>query len=201
MSAANYNQSAKRAATLPGLIRILRDLAVNSKDYAHINHHRANYNNVPLWVLVRVMTFGNISKMYQCFTQDLQYKISMNYFNIKEKELMQFLSVLTKFRNVCAHSDRLFSYETKDDIPDTDIHFKMGIAKNGRQYIYGKKDLFGVVIAFRYLLQRGEFIEFKRTLSRTINQFLSKTSNVSPEELLHEMGFPANWKKIASFKI
>ena len=32
------------------------------------------------------------------------------------------LAVMTKFRNVCAHSDRLFDFRTKDALCDMKIH-------------------------------------------------------------------------------
>ena len=127
LSPANYDHSPRKSQALAKLIGVLRDLALKSTDYTYITHQRNKYGNVPLWVLVKVLTFGNISKMYQCFTQDLQIKISKNFYNVNEKELAQYLKVLAKFRNVCAHNDRLFSFKTKDDIPDTILHLKMGV--------------------------------------------------------------------------
>ena len=67
---------------------------------------------------------------------------------VNQKQLERFLSVLTKYRNVCAHSDRLFTYRTVDQILDTPLHAKLNIPRQGNQYIYGKQDLFAVVIAF-----------------------------------------------------
>lgn len=201
LAVANYDQNPKKAKALTKLISVLRNIALNSTDYDHINHQRNKYANVPLWVLIKVLTFGNISKMYHCFPNDLQVKISTNYINVNEKDLVQYLKVLTKFRNVCAHNDRLLSYTTSDDISDTAIHSKLGIAKKGRQYVYGKRDLFSVVIAFRYLLTREDFIEFKGELSKSIKRFICQTTNITHDELLHEMGFPANWKKITAYRL
>ena len=201
LSPLNYDRAPRKSQALTKLIDVLKEIAIKSNDYAYISHQRKVYGNVPLWVLVKVLTFGNISKMYQCFTQDLQVKISKNYDNVNEKELVQYLKVLTKFRNVCAHNDRLFSYTTKDDIPDTTLHAKLGIARKGAQYVCGKKDLFSVVIAFRYLLQKDEFTAFKSALGRTIDRFVTKTTHVTHNELLHDMGFPVNWKKISSYRV
>lgn len=203
LSMSNYSQklSRRNRQTLEELISKMRHIAIVSTNYAHICHHRNNYNNVPLWVLIRVFTFGNISKMYQCSTGDLQFKVSKNFNNVSERGLDRYLSVLTKFRNVCAHNDRLFSFRTRDDIPDTTIHQKLGITKHGRQYVYGKKDLFSIVIAFRHLLPRADFIEFKRGLSKAIDRFVVQTTNITHDELLCEMGFPENWKKVSSYKV
>jgi len=35
----------------------------------------------------------------------------------------------------------------------------------------------------------------------TIDTFIAQTSNVTKNELLHEMGFPESWKKVSSFKV
>lgn len=201
LSTLNYNNNPRNANTVVKLISKMRRIATNSTDYTYINHHRNKYGNVPLWVLVKVLTFGNISAMYHCFPNDLQVKISKNYSNVTERELMQHLKVMTQFRNVSAHSERLFSFTTPDDISDTIIHAKLGIAKRGSQYIYGKRDLFSVVIAFRYLLPKEDFREFKTAMDKTIKRFIKQTTNITHDELLHEMGFPQNWKKITAYRV
>ena len=95
---------------------------------------------------------------------DLKAKVSKNFSHVNEKQLGQYLSVLTKFRNVCAHNERLFSYRSKDSIPNTVLHEKLNIPQKGGTYQMGKCDLFAVVIAFRYLLPAEEFISFKKSL-------------------------------------
>lgn len=90
------------------------------------------------WVLINVLTFGNLSKMYQVLPQSLQSKICKDWGTINRHQMEQFLSVLTKFRNVCAHGERLFTYHTMDNISDLPLHQKLSIPKNGIQYQYGK---------------------------------------------------------------
>ena len=127
----NYDQNPRKANDLNRLLNELGDIALKSKSYDYITYQRKKYGNIPIWALVKVLTFGNISKMYHCFPQRMQAEVSKNFEKVNEKELMQYLRVLTKFRNVCAHNDRLFSFVTKDDIPDTALHFKLNIAKKG----------------------------------------------------------------------
>lgn len=199
-NAANYNNIAKHQRGIGRLISELKNLS-QSKNYPYIEYQRNTYNNVPLWVLVNAMTFGSLSKMYIFLTSDLQTKVSKNFPNVNEKQLRQYLSVLTKFRNVCAHNERLFSYRTKDSIPDTDLHRKLCIPKMGSTYALGKCDLFAVVIAFRYLLSPDEFRIFKRTLASHIDKLLNKTDHITETELLDTIGFPLNWKKISAYKL
>ena len=51
------------------LIRMLDGLALTNTDYDYIVHQRNVYQNVPLWVLINAMTFGQISKMYSFLTK------------------------------------------------------------------------------------------------------------------------------------
>ena len=98
------------------LIEKLDDLANKNQEYVYINHQRKTYGNVPLWVLAAALSFGSLSKFYSLSTQDLQIKIAKNFSGVNEKQLDQFLAVITKFRNVCAHNERLFSYKTRQEL-------------------------------------------------------------------------------------
>ena len=91
----------------------------------------------------------------------------------------QFLSVLTKYRNVCAHGERLFTYRTVDAIADTPLHKKLSLPQSGNQYEKGKQDLFAVVIAFRYLLPGKDFLEFKRKLIKEIDRVNREVEHIS----------------------
>ena len=48
------------------------------------------------------------------------------------------LAVMTKFRNVCAHSARLFDFRTKDALCDMKIHERLFLPREQGRYVYGK---------------------------------------------------------------
>ena len=200
LNPANYNQARKYAPAIRRLVSVLDNLANNTSDYPYINHQRQAYGNVPLWVLTNGVTFGTLSKFYEFTTQDIQSKIARNFDKVNQKQLVQFLSVMTKFRNVCAHGERLYSYQTRNDIPDTVLHQKLGIPQNGTQYSMGKHDLFAMVIAFRYLLPKDDFIRFKSALTSAIRHYLNTPGSMDESTLYTYMGFPANWSKITTYK-
>lgn len=85
-------------------------------------------------------------------------------------------------------------------IPDTVLHVKLSIPKKKNLYIYGKNDLFAVVISLRYLIRDDEFKTFKKTLSLLIKQVLTSCPHLTEAQLLNEMGFPAKWDKIMRYK-
>lgn len=196
----NFNNTRRTYKTVSRLISTLQR-AVTTTDYVYINYYRNTYGNIPLWVLINVLTFGNLSKMYQVFLQSLQSKICKNFGIINQRQMEQFLSVLTKFRNVCAHGERLFTYRTMDNISDLPLHKKLSIPMNGIQYQYGKKDLFAVVIAFRYLIPAKDFLAFKKKISRLIDNASTSLTHMDDSELLERMGFPPNWKDITRYRL
>lgn len=197
----NYNYSTRNQNDVNKLIQILDRLANKNIDYEYLVYQRRVYHNVPLWVLMNALTFGQLSKMYSFLPSQIQSKISRQFVHVNERELEQYLKVLVLYRNVCAHNERLFSHKVYSEIPNTVLHHKLGIAQNGTQYVYGKKDLFGVVIAFRYLLPKEEFIVFKRGLAKQIEKYLGQSQRISKSKLLGIMGFPQNWEMISRYKV
>ena len=191
----NYDLTKKNKYTVERLIATL-ERAANTQDYAYINYYREQYGDIPLWVLSNVLTFGNLSKMFRVFPQSLKSKVSKNFAPLNPHQMEQFLSVLTKYRNVCAHGERLFTYKTVDAIADTPIHQELAIEKSGNQYKYGKQDLFVVVIAFYYLLPEKDFSCFSQNLLKIIQTVSGQLIHVEERELLEKMGFPQNWGKL-----
>lgn len=178
----------------------LNKLLKNPKNYIYIEHYKNYHKNVPLWVLINALTFGTLSKMYKFSKPRIQSAISREFQSINESQLRQILEVLTDFRNVCAHNERLFSHICRwQDIPDLLLHQKLGVAKNGSQYIYGKRDYFSVVISMRYMLPKSEFITYKKQLSLLIDKVVEENQQVSLQTLLHNMGLPENWKDITKY--
>lgn len=201
LNAANYNNTHKNAAGIHKLIQMLTIEAHSNTNHPYVVYQRTTYNNVPLWVIVNTLTFGQLSKMYSFLKTGVQSKISRAFNGVSEKELGQYLKALTHFRNVCAHNERLFSFRCRLDIPDTVLHKKLGIPQTGTQYLNGKTDLFAVIIAFRYLLSREDFLMFKRSLTGLIDDIAHDSHTLTENKLLDAMGFPTNWKSITRYRL
>ena len=196
----NYGNIPKNKNGITKLIKMLDMMANKNKDHEYLVYQRNKYHNIPLWVIMNTLTFGQISKMFEFLPQNMQGAICQDFGNIKKNEMIKYLKVLTLYRNVCAHNERLFSYHTYIDIPDTLLHKKLGISKNGSKYIYGKNDLFSVVITFRYLLPKTDFLLFKKQLLHIFDRYEKQNSNLKLNDLFEYMGFPCNWKEITKFR-
>lgn len=200
LTAGNYNYTRKNSNKINRLITTLSQTIALPSNYSYITHHARVYGNVPLWVATNALTFGQISKMYQYSTSDIRTKVSLNFANISEVQLHQLIRILASCRNVCAHNERLYSFQVNEAIPDMVLHSKLQLPQKKGQYTIGKKDLFAVVIALRYLIDNQEFKLFKTELKRLINSVLKNCPHISQELLFSKMGFPANWEKIVRYK-
>lgn len=200
LTATNYNYTQKNAHNINRLITTLNQVISLPSNYSYITHYARIYGNVPLWVATNALTFGQISKMYQYSTSDIRTKISLNFSNISEIQLHQFIRILASCRNVCAHNERLYSFHVNEAIPDMILHNKLQLTQKNGQYIIGKKDLFAVVIALCYLIDNHEFKKFKSELKRLIHSVLKDCPHISQDLLFSKMGFPKNWEQIIQYK-
>lgn len=175
-------------------IETINNSLENNGSYSYIKHQREKYGNIPLWVLVKALTFGTISKMYSIQKPHIKKQISEEFVGINEKDLEDILAVLTKFRNVCVHNERLFDHKYyKRSITDTKIHEKLGIDKRNGQYVRGKSDLFAVVIGLKYLLPKESFDIFIDEIENAIKKLTTRTHQIQKAQLCKYMGFPDNW--------
>lgn len=193
------SKGAKRV--LPKLLNMLDYIANKDTSHEYLAYYRRAYKNVPLWVAVNAMTFGQTSKMLTALRDSEKAKIAKRFGVGNPKELSSFIRVLALYRNVCAHGERLFSHRCHVEIPDTALHAKLGIEKIGPDYACGKVDVFSAVITLRYLLRDDEFKTFKVKLVKCVNGYLSLDESIGEERLLEAMGFPAEWKKITRYNI
>lgn len=195
-----YNYNKKNQQQIRRLVHSLQKAISIPSQYEYINHSANTHHNIPLWVATNALTFGQISKMYQYATTDLRAKISKNFTNISEKQLHQFITIIARCRNVCAHGERLFSFHIHETIPDTLLHKKLQISRKNGNYQYGKQNLFAVVIALCYLIRPEDFKIFKSGLTKLINKVLKQCPHLTRKQLLNEMGFPENWENIMRYK-
>ncbi|AEF85619.1 conserved hypothetical protein [Treponema primitia ZAS-2] len=196
----NYDyQDPKKISEIFRLLGEINRVITANFNAVNLNHYIVNHENIPLWVLMRKLTFGNVSKMLDMLPMLLQTKISKNYTSLTSTpQLSAIISLLVLFRNTCAHNDRLYNYTVnKGKLPYLQLHKELGVPRlaNG-DCAYGKQDLFAAVIALRYLLEDTNFSRFFCNLEDIIKNHPDNAAFPKPE-LIKSMGFPDNWHEAA----
>ena len=202
LDAKNYRSESAYSKSVSKLINGYLKKAVTDQEHSYIVHQRRSHHNVPLWNTLKILTFGSISKMYSLLQYHQRAQVAGEFPFNTDRTLASAIDCMTYFRNVCAHNERLFTFQLNQrTFPDTPLHQKLGIPKKGNEYIVGKKDYFGLVIALRYILPRDEFLIYKRQLKRLIDSYSRKNSRIPKADLLKMMGMPSNWENITRYRL
>ena len=181
------------------LNKMRRQIKVNGRQHTATMHYIDHYGYIPMWILVKVLSFGIVGEFYDILKIDDKQKIAQIY-GLDGDTLGRYLSLLSNFRNVCAHEDILYDHKTQRFIPDTKYHEALGIKKVEDIYVYGKNDLFALVIMMKYLLRKDEFTEMMNEILDEV-EILDVAIDVIPiSKVLDKIGFPKNWYKITEME-
>lgn len=120
------NKVALHSKNLNGLMGILnKKLVVNGSTRPFVAHYITSYGEVPLWVLANDLTFGNMCHFFQLMKRGDQNAVCKCLFEttlrgkndkrITPHEVLRAYDVLTQFRNICAHDERLYCARVGND--------------------------------------------------------------------------------------
>jgi abortive infection bacteriophage resistance protein len=175
--------------------KMKRQIRTNGKQHSATMHYINNYGYIPLWVVVKVLSFGIISELYSILKSEDQLAIASLY-NTDADNLSIFLPILANYRNLCAHEDILFNNRTQRVIYDNKYHRELNLPLKDEEYIYGKNDLYALIIIFKYMLRDEEFRDLVNEIDYEISVLDGKVSSIPVSNILEQLGFPPNWKDI-----
>lgn len=197
LNPSNFDRSNDKARQVNDLLKkIKRQIRVNGGQHSATMHYISNYGYVPFWVVVKVLSFGLISELFTILKKEDQKEIASVY-GISPDDLMVYLPILANFRNLCAHEDIMYDHKTQRYIDDTKFHAYLNISKMDGEYIYGKDDLFALVIILKQLLREEDFTLLINELSYELDILGGKLHSIDIDKVLDRMGFPVNFRDIA----
>ena len=189
----NFTEDRSKIRRVKDLIeKMKRQVRINGSKHNATLHYIKNYGYVPMWVLVKVLSFGIVCELYSVLKKEDQIEIA-SVFNVSTEYLEDFLPILANYRNLCAHEDIMFDYKTEKVIPDTEYHEKLNIFKMDDEYIYGKNDIFAVIIMFKYLLRKEDFRIMLKEIDYEKELLDSRIDSIPIEKILDRMGIPKNY--------
>ncbi len=195
----NFVRDANRKKQVNDLLKKLnRQIRVNGSSHQATQHYIEKYGYIPLWIVVKILSFGIIGELYSILKLEDQKSIA-EFFHVKSEDLLIWLPILANYRNLCAHEDLLYDHKAQRPIPDTIYHSRLEIPKTDGEYIYGKDDLYALVIILKKLLRSDDFYLLMENLDYEINLLSSKLKSITIEKVLDYMGFPMNYKEIVRF--
>jgi abortive infection bacteriophage resistance protein len=192
----NFTQDTARTRQVSDVInKMKRQIRVNGRQNAATLHYLNNYGYLPMWIVVKVLSFGIISELYTILKNEDQRNIS-DFYKMSEIDMGIFLPLLSNYRNLCAHEEILYDHRTQRVIPNNKYHEKLNIPKEADEYIYGKNDLFALLIMLKYMLRDEEFRLLAYEIGYEIDLLDGKVNTIPLNKILEKLGLPSNWKDI-----
>lgn len=149
---------------------------------------RYKNEDIPIWVIIEILSFGSISKLYSNLKENYQKGISEAYLDTNHLYLKNHMLALTAIRNNCAHGARLYgkNFISAPKISNKD---KKKLKTYGINYENSAHKIFIFIYVITKYLNHSQKITFINKLDRLISLY---KENIS----FSELGFVDNWKKI-----
>ncbi len=196
LNPSNFDQSEDKKGQVSDLIRKLkRQYRVNGKQHGATSHYMVNYGYIPLWIGIKVISFGLMSELYSILKSEDANRIAKIY-NIDAKSLEVFLPILANYRNLCAHEDILFDHFTQRTIPDNIYHHILNIPKVEDEYVNGKNDIFALILILKHLLTPSDFKLMMNEINYEFDRLKGRLVHIDISVIYEKMGFPLNYKDI-----
>ena len=196
----NFSQDIKKVRQVNDVLnKIKRQIKLNGRQHSATLHYISNYGYVPLWILVKLLSFGMINELYSILKPDDKLAIA-EYYNLDVETLGIYIALLSNYRNLCAHEDIVYDHRTQKEIPDTRYHMELDVPTTNDEYVYGKNDIFAVIIMLKCMLTESDFTDFVNEVSYDLNLLDGRVNIIPQSKILDRMGFPSNWEEIAKIK-
>ena len=196
----NFTNKPEQQRQVNDLIsKMKRQIRINGPQHSATQHYSYNYGYIPLWILVKVLSFGIVSELFQILKEEDKREVSRTY-DVEIDDLLNYLPILANYRNLCAHEDILFENRTSKPINDTIYHRLLKVPQEDGEFICGKNDLFALVIILKQLLSKEDFKNFILELDNVISSLNYNLYTIKIEKVYDRIGFPSNWKDIMNIE-
>lgn len=138
-------------------------------------HYETNYNNIPPWILISVLSFGMVRSFFCSLKQKEQNEVS-RHFHLYPKEMTAYLSAMNTYRNSCAHDEVIYRLKLKNTI-------------TRKKKPYNK--VYVIVLILKDMLDAETFMSFYSELETYLNTLSHRLKAADFAEVLGIMGIPA----------
>lgn len=177
-----FDVNASKTSIDEMILSIKEEINKNYRKHNAISHYKNTYDFIPPFVLVKIMTMGQISRYYGLLKQDDRQNVS-KYFKISDKLLKQLLFNITLVRNFSAHNNRLYTFRSK---------FFISFKSIDESYNNMSKstNLYMVMKGMEKLLDNSKNKQFIKQINREIYKLDKKLIAINSKKILNIMGFP-----------
>ena len=178
----NFDDKVEEAIIIESINVIEKEIKKQIGKHEAVTHYMNEYEFVPPFVLTKILTFGELSRLYVMLKQPDRQRISKN-FRLSDKVLKQIIVNITMIRNICAHNDRLFSFHSK---------FRISFKYIQKNYNEKSVNIYMIMKCMESLLPKDKKNEFVKLINNEIKTLDYKLKSIKIDNILNIMGFYKN---------
>ena len=161
---------------------IKEEIAKQNGKHDAVTHYMSKYGFIPPFVLTKILTFGELSRLYGMLKQSDRQNISKK-FKLSDKVLKQIIMNMTMVRNICAHNDRLFSFHSK---------FRISFKYIDKNYNSSSVNIYMIMKSIELMLPEDKKHDFKKQINGEIKELKNNLKSIKIDRILNLMGIYKN---------
>lgn len=178
----NFDDTVNETTITESINVILKEINKQNGKHEAVTHYIDEYGFVPPFVLTKILTLGELSRLYAMLKQSDRQSIS-KIFKLSDRVLKQIIINMTMIRNICAHNDRLFSFHSK---------FRISFKYIQKNYNEKSVNIYMIMKCMECLLPKDKKKEFVKLINSEIKVLSGKLKSIKIDNILNIMGFYAN---------
>lgn len=178
----NFDDTVNETTIIESINVIEEEINKQNGKHEAVTHYIDKYGFVPPFVLTKILTLGELSRLYAMLKQPDRQSISKN-FKLSDKVLKQIIINMTMIRNICAHNDRLFSFHSK---------FRISFKYIEKNYNEKSVNIYMVMKCMESLLPKDKKKNFIKLINNEIKILDGKLKSIKIHNILNIMGFYKN---------
>ncbi|MCH4390630.1 hypothetical protein NLV77_001922 [Staphylococcus ureilyticus] len=207
LGARNTINRASVHASFESDVRVKINKAIRKSPYIRQYSNKGYY---PMWIVMNILTLGNIVNLYDILKYEVKIKmldkleLITNYLDTNKnnriiQEFRDLLRILSTFRNLCAHNERLYNYLLpRNQIVDNrfmNIHNVIPTNFNSTTQNFLKRSVFICIFIISIFKTPEQKMNFIREINNEFHNLDKKIKTVTIMDIKHKMNLSFNWEK------
>lgn len=180
-----------------------------------IKSYLEQHGYMPMWILMNVLTFGNVSYLFTLQKKEVQLNL-IKTLNLNSKPTIsdelsiintsRILQILSIYRNICAHNERF--YQTKIKVPIDDVFMEFGEKlpntvnpTNGRRLnesqrkkrMDARQGIYTLIFIISLFRDNEGFTRFINEVNNEFEALEGEIKTISIDEIKRCMGLNFDW--------
>lgn len=197
---------------------IYKQIGQQRRKNKSINSYLDNHTYLPMWILSNILTFGNVSRLFEILTYEVQLlvleKLNFTFGNmdntLKIINTSRVIHILGLFRNSCAHNERFYCSNIHTPIDDDFMRYlnkfpqaqRVLQLKGSTQYIdrrqakkldHHRHSIYTLMFCISLFLNKTELTKFKNEIKKELMILEQNIPDIPFENVSRIMGLNFNW--------